>query len=244
MALTSNLMRALDEKDFDYDSNEDETEFNYDPNGEKGPAQWGRIHPEWGACSNGSMQSPIDLMSDSVDVVSHTWRIQRSYKPANATLSNRGHDMMLKWEGGAGSIEINGTEYLLKQCHWHSPSEHTIHGKRLPLETHMVHASLDGEVAVVGIMYMIGGPDSFLTSLQSVAGANEQDTVVGVVDPRNIKIGSMYYYSYIGSLTTPPCTENVLWAIAGKESDTNARPTQPINSRAVKILIPQVKDDV
>uniref|UniRef100_A0A6N2KQY3 Alpha-carbonic anhydrase domain-containing protein n=1 Tax=Salix viminalis TaxID=40686 RepID=A0A6N2KQY3_SALVM len=219
---------------------EEETEFNYDPNGEKGPAQWGRIHPEWGACSNGSMQSPIDLMSDSVDV--------------------------LKWEGGAGSIEINGTEYVLLQCHWHSPSEHTIHGKRLPLEAHMVHASLDGEVAVVGIMYMIGGPDSFLTSLtkqlQSVAGANEQDTVVGVVDPRNIKMGSMYYYSYIGSLTTPPCTENVLWAIAGKvstatreqvrllrvavhdESDTNARPTQPINGRAVKILIPQVKDDV
>uniref|UniRef100_A0A6N2L673 Alpha-carbonic anhydrase domain-containing protein n=1 Tax=Salix viminalis TaxID=40686 RepID=A0A6N2L673_SALVM len=241
---------------------EEETEFNYDPNGEKGPAQWGRIHPEWGACSNGSMQSPIDLMSDSVDVVSHTWRIQRSYKPANATLRNRGHDMMLKWEGGAGSIEINGTEYVLLQCHWHSPSEHTIHGKRLPLEAHMVHASLDGEVAVVGIMYMIGGPDSFLTSLQSVAGANEQDTVVGVVDPRNIKMGSMYYYSYIGSLTTPPCTENVLWAIAGKvstatreqvrllrvavhdESDTNARPTQPINGRAVKILIPQVKDDV
>ncbi|KAJ6715742.1 CARBONIC ANHYDRASE [Salix koriyanagi] len=85
---------------------EDEEDFNYDPNGEKGPANWGRIHPEWGACSNGSMQSPIDLLNERVQVVSHLGRLNRSYKPANATLRNRGHDMMLKWEGDAGSIDI------------------------------------------------------------------------------------------------------------------------------------------
>jgi carbonic anhydrase len=78
---------------------EDEADFNYDPNGEKGPANWGRIHPEWGACSNGSMQSPIDLLSERVDVVSHLGRLSRSYKPANATLRNRGHDMMVRKEG-------------------------------------------------------------------------------------------------------------------------------------------------
>ncbi|KAG6760699.1 hypothetical protein POTOM_033878 [Populus tomentosa] len=244
---------------------EDEAEFNYDPNGEKGPANWGRIHPEWGACSNGSMQSPIDLLSERVDVVSHLGRLSRSYNPANATLMNRGHDMMLKWEGAAGSIEINGTEYLLKQCHWHSPSEHTINGKSLALEAHMVHESLDGRVAVVGILYMIGRPDSFLSSLtkqlQSVAGTYERDTVAGVVDPRNIKIGSRKYYRYIGSLTIPPCTENVVWTIVRKvrtatreqvrmlrvavhdESDTNARQIQSINSRTVKLFRPEDKDD-
>ena len=37
--------------------------------------------------------------------------------------------MQLKWESGAGTIEINGTQYVLNQCHWHSPSEHTINGK-------------------------------------------------------------------------------------------------------------------
>ncbi|KAJ6369161.1 hypothetical protein OIU78_001510 [Salix suchowensis] len=200
---------------------EDEKEFDYNPNGEKGPAQWGRIHPdEWGACSSGSMQSPIDLLDERVDVVSHLGRLNRSYRPGNATLRNRGHDMMLKWEGGAGTIQINGTEYILNQCHWHSPSEHTINGKKFALEAHMVHESLDGKVAVVGIMYKIGRPDSFLSSLtkqlQSVAGSYERDTVVGVVDPRNIKIGSRKYYRYIGSLTIPPCTENVLWTMVKK----------------------------
>ncbi|KAJ6395332.1 hypothetical protein OIU77_020566 [Salix suchowensis] len=245
---------------------EDEKEFDYNPNGEKGPAQWGKIHPdEWGACSNGSMQSPIDLLDERVDVVSHLGRLNRSYRPGNATLRNRGHDMMLKWEGGAGTIQINGTEYILNQCHWHSPSEHTINGKKLALEAHMVHESLDGKVAVVGIMYKIGRPDSFLSSLtkqlQSVAGSYERDTVVGVVDPRNIKIGSRKYYRYIGSLTIPPCTENVLWTMVKKvrtatrdqvrllrvavhdDSDTNARPLQAINSRSVKLFRPEDKDD-
>lgn len=245
---------------------EDEKEFDYNPNGEKGPAQWGRIHPdEWGACSNGSMQSPIDLLDERVDVVSHLGRLNRSYRPGNATLRNRGHDMMLKWERGAGTIQINGTEYILNQCHWHSPSEHTINGKKFALEAHMVHESLDGKVAVVGIMYKIGRPDSFLSSLtkqlQSVAGSYERDTVVGVVDPRNIKIGSRKYYRYIGSLTIPPCTENVLWTMVKKvrtatrdqvrllrvavhdDSDTNARPLQAINSRSVKLFRPEDKDD-
>ncbi|CAK7332281.1 unnamed protein product [Dovyalis caffra] len=232
---------------------------------ETGPANWGRIHPEWSSCGNGSMQSPIDLLNERVQVVSHLGRLNRSYKPANATLRNRGHDMMLNWEDGAGTIEINGTEYVLKQCHWHSPSEHTIDGKRLALEIHMVHESQDGKIAVVGIMYTIGRPDSFLSSLteqlQSVAGTNERDTVAGVVDPRKIKIGSRKYYRYIGSLTIPPCSENVLWTIVRKvrtatkeqvrllrvavhdDSDTNARPLQPINSRTVKLFRPDDRDD-
>nr|TKR92021.1 hypothetical protein D5086_0000217650 [Populus alba] len=91
---------GVSQSDALYSNKEDETEFNYDPNGEKGPAERGRIHPEWGSCSHGSMQSPIDLMNDGVD------------KPSNSSLRNRGHDMMLKWEGGAGIIEINGSGYM------------------------------------------------------------------------------------------------------------------------------------
>ncbi|OAY38044.1 alpha carbonic anhydrase 7-like [Manihot esculenta] len=244
---------------------EDEREFDYKKYSEKGPARWGEIHPEWGVCSNGSMQSPIDLLHERVHVVSHLGRLNRSYKPSNATLKNRGHDMMLKWETGAGTLEINGTEYVLKQCHWHSPSEHTINGKKFALELHMVHESQDGKAAVVGILYTIGRPDSFLSSLTDrlrlVAGTGENETIAGIVNPKEIKIGSRKYYRYMGSLTTPPCTENVIWTIVRKvrtvtkeqvrllrvavhdESNTNARPVQLTNGRPVQLYRPDEKED-
>lgn len=72
-----------------------ESEFDYNENSPRGPARWGEIHPEWSACSNGSMQSPIDMSNERVNIVSHLGRLKRSYKPSNATLKNRGHDMMV-----------------------------------------------------------------------------------------------------------------------------------------------------
>ncbi|CAL1404240.1 unnamed protein product [Linum trigynum] len=245
---------------------EDEREFTYMPDGENGPNRWGEIHPDWHSCNSGKLQSPIDMLDERVDVVSHLGRLNRSYKAANATLVNRGHDMMMRWEGGAGSIRVNGTEYTLEQCHWHTPSEHTINGKRYAMEAHMVHESADGKIVVVGILYTIGRPDSFLQSIQhhleDVAGTKEDETTVGVVDPRDIKIGSRKYYRYIGSLTIPPCTENVTWSIVKKvrtvsreqlrllrvavhdDSNSNARPLQPKFGRKVNLFRPEEgKDD-
>ncbi|XP_058005247.1 alpha carbonic anhydrase 7-like [Hevea brasiliensis] len=242
-----------------------EKEFDYQKNSEKGPARWGELDPNWSTCSNGTMQSPINILKRSVKIVSHLGRLDRDYKPSNATLKNRGHDMMLEWESGAGNVEINGTEYVLQQCHWHSPSEHTINGRRYALEMHMVHKSQDGKVAVVGIIYKVGNPDSFLSSLRDhlrlVAGPREAEKVVGLVNPYDIRI-SRKYYRYMGSLTTPPCTENVTWTISKKvrtvakeqvrllrvavhhESGTNARPSQPTNGRLVQLYEPdEDKDD-
>ncbi|GLT54615.1 hypothetical protein SLA2020_278000 [Shorea laevis] len=237
---------------------DDELEFDYDEKSEKGPARWGELHPEWSMCKNGTMQSPIDLMDERVEIVSHLGRLKRSYSPSTANLNNTGHDIKLKWDGGAGYIEINETQYVLKECHWHSPSEHTINGKRFDLEVHMVHESLDG-IAVVGILYKIGPPDSFLSSLkdhlETISNTGEVVSA-GIVNPKNIKIGSRKYYRYIGSLTTPPCTENVVWTIVRKvrtvsqeqvrllrvavhdDAGTNARPLQPINRRLVHLYRP------
>ncbi|GMI92130.1 alpha carbonic anhydrase 2 [Hibiscus trionum] len=241
----------------------DEREFSYSATSPRGPARWGEIHAEWGACSHGKMQSPIDMSSERVDMISRLGSFKRSYKLTYAVLRNRGHDMMLRFEAEAGCIEINGTVYALRQCHWHSPSEHTINRIRYDLELHLVHESADGRIAVVGILYKIGAPDSFLSSLTDDLAAvtditgGERD--VGVIDPRVIKIGSGEFYRYIGSLTVPPCTENVLWNIAKKvrtvtweqlillrvavhdESNTNARPLQAINKRSIELY--RVDDD-
>ncbi|KAF8044255.1 hypothetical protein BT93_A2290 [Corymbia citriodora subsp. variegata] len=239
---------------------EDESEFSYDAGSERGPARWGQLRMEWGMCRNGSMQSPINLSSERVQVVAHLGRLKRCYKASNATLKNRGHDIMLRWEGGAGSIYVKGTQYLLQQCHWHSPSEHAINGRRFDLELHMVHESAEGKVAVVGVMYKLGRPDTFLSTImnhiEGITDTHEVERAIGMVNPKHIKIGSRKYYRYVGSLTVPPCTENVIWTIVQKvrtvareqvkllreavrdDAEFNARPLQPINTRSVQLFRP------
>ncbi|WCJ41001.1 alpha carbonic anhydrase 7 [Euphorbia peplus] len=234
---------------------EHEKEFDY-----QHPTGWGKIHPEWIACDTGTMQSPIDLSDDKVKVISQLepGALKRNYKPANAILKNRGHDMMLQWDiSGAGTIEINGTEYVLKQCHWHAPTEHSIQGKRYALELHMVHESQDGKYAVIGIMYQLGRPDPFLSclgnKLKEVAGITKEEIEVGTINPEEIQIDTGKFYRYIGSLTVPPCTESVTWTILRQlktvseeqvkllrvavhdKSDTNARPIQGLNGRDVHL---------
>ncbi|CAI9105040.1 OLC1v1003872C1 [Oldenlandia corymbosa var. corymbosa] len=240
-----------------------ESEFSYDEEDNLGPGNWGKIKPEWSLCSNGTMQSPIDLMNERVDVVSNLGQLHRDYKPSNTTLTNRGHDMMLSWVGDAGHIHINGTLYPLRQTHWHSPSEHSINGKRYDLEVHMVHQTPEEKIAVIGIIYKIGRPDPFLpmieNDMKALAHTTDLEKAVGILDPKQIKLGSRKYYRYIGSLTTPPCHQNVIWTIGKKvrtvsrhqlkmireaaHERTNARPIQPLNQRRVKMYRPNVEED-
>ncbi|PKI42835.1 hypothetical protein CRG98_036633 [Punica granatum] len=213
---------------------DDESAFTYTKGTDRGPEKWGLINPEWKACGHGKMQSPIDLLNRRVEVWSSLGKLKRDYKPAPATLVNRGHDIMVTWEGYAGKININGTYYNLRQCHWHSPSEHTLNGSRYNLELHIVHESSDGKVAVIGILYKYGRPDRFLTKLfhhisafghgknkhddEGHDGHEEKD--LGIVNPGEIKFGSRKYYRYMGSLTVPPCTEGIVWTISKKVTST------------------------
>lgn len=246
---------------------EDEREFDYTKGSEMGPEHWGDLHPEWMACKNGTMQSPIDMSNQRVELVPSSKRIRRNYKPQNATVNNRGHDIMLQWEGDAGSIMINGTEFDLQQAHWHSPSEHTINGRRYAMELHMVHRSVDvnmnERIAVISVLYKIGSPDPFLSQLaaniSSLRNQGDEHRHAGVINPNEIKISGRRFYKYIGSLTVPPCTEGVVWTISKKirtismdqvkllrdavhdYAENNARPLQLQNHRVVHLYGPEEK---
>eukprot|EP01018_Ginkgo_biloba_P013260 Gb_37901 [translate_table: standard] len=236
---------------------EDEREFEYEE-GPKGPQHWGELHEEWKSCGNGKYQSPIDVVKRRVQVYHDLGKLRRSYRPANATLINRGHDIMLKWPKGAGTIDIDGNKYTLNQCHWHAPAEHTVDGRRYPLEIHLVHQAEDNRTAVVGILYKYGRPDTFLNELMdeisAIADEENAEEQLGIVNPKHIKLGSRKYYRYVGSLTTPPCTEGVIWTIVKKVRTVsreqvralrtaaygrNARPIQATNGRVVQIYTPR-----
>ncbi|KAL6145756.1 hypothetical protein ACLB2K_056441 [Fragaria x ananassa] len=244
---------------------EDEREFDYLKDSEKGPKHWGELREEWAACKNGTLQSPVDLLSEIVEVHPNKGEVRLKYRPSNATIRNRGHDISIQWKlGDAGSMEINGTDYWLDQCHWHSPTEHTINGKIFDLELHMVHlipdAKVENNIVVVAYLYKIGKPDKFLSEvskdIKSMIDVKEERHR-GLVDPRNVRKGGAKFYKYKGSLTVPPCTEGVTWIIHKKlttvsreqmellreavhdSAELNARPLQALNRRDVHFHGPE-----
>ncbi|CAL4999301.1 unnamed protein product [Urochloa decumbens] len=240
---------------------EHEEEFSYAPGDKHGPEHWGEIKPEWAHCSAGKMQSPIDLHHERVSLVRGLGFLDHSYRPAEASIVNRGHDIMVRFEGDAGSLVINGTAYHLKQLHWHSPTEHTIDGRRYDLELHLVHESAEGKAAVIGILYEVGrGHDPLLHEMEPfirrIADKRDREERVGVVDPHAVRGRASVYYRYMGSLTVPPCTEGVIWTIVKRvhtvskhqlellreavhdDMEKNARPLQEVNSRDVSLFRP------
>lgn len=159
-------------------------------------------------------------------------------------------------------MKVDGKKYKLRQLHWHSPSEHTINGQRFAVELHMVHHSDDGNITVIAVLYRHGKPDPFLFQIKDKLAAlylegckaeKGEPLPVGLVDMRELKKGADRYFRYVGSLTTPPCTENVIWNIFGEIREMtkeqaaalraplhgsyrhNRRPTQPLNGRTVQL---------
>ncbi|GMJ14384.1 A. THALIANA ALPHA CARBONIC ANHYDRASE 4, alpha carbonic anhydrase 4 [Hibiscus trionum] len=224
--------------------------FNYDEGTLRGPSRWGTLKQKWENCSAGREQSPIDI--GTVQVSSQLGDLQRNYRSAQAVLRNRTEDVAVVFQGDAGSININGTVYKAVNCHWHSPSEHTFNGTRYPLEIHIVHRSDRNETAVVGILYRYGLPDPFIASiLLPILSLGREDIPLGLVNPEAIGFPGSSYYRYNGSLTTPPCSENVTWTVFKEikmvtpvgvealrrvlppQNRNNSRPTQPLNDRTV-----------
>ncbi|KAM3298126.1 hypothetical protein ACQJBY_039878 [Aegilops geniculata] len=239
---------------------DDESEFSYVCGAENGPENWGKIKEEWATCGTGLMQSPIDLSDRLASQAPHLGYLNHSYRPAEATMVNRGHDITVMFHGDAGSMWINGTAYHLRQLHWHTPSEHRVNGRQYNMELHMVHLSAENKAAVIGLLYKIGRRDHFLHELESylqrMANTNEKEENVGVVDPWVARGDGEAYYRYMGSLTTPGCDEGVIWTVIKRVAtvsseqlklladavhdgfDINARPLQKVNYRDISFFCP------
>lgn len=214
---------------------------------DNGPDVWGQLSSDYAFCSTGTRQSPVDIVNPEARNLPE---IVFNYSSSPLEIYNNGHTIGVAYDGSANWIEVEDTRYDLLQFHFHSPSEHTLGGKRFDMEMHLVHRNASGELVVVGVLIEAGrfngAFESMWLNLPSTAEGTR--TVRGVsVNAVDLLPSSRLCYRYDGSLTTPPCSEGVKWLLLKmpvqmSESqinafrniiDGNARPVQPLNGRQI-----------
>lgn len=205
----------------------------WDYMGIDGPEHWGMLDPGYMVCEKGREQSPIDVKtSQHPDALSP---LEFHYQSSPVHVVNNGHTVQVNYKAGS-MVLFNGEEYALRQFHFHDPSEHHIDGTRFPIEMHLVHQSPSGHLLVIGVLVQRGEHNPILdqagTWIEQKLGHRiplegediRSGLVLNMKDllPKN----TTHFYSYHGSLTTPPCSEGVQWIILKERVEISERQIQ------------------
>ncbi len=217
--------------------------------GSIGPERWGSLSDKFRLCEVGTHQSPIDFLQAEN---SRPDPVVPNYKKSAMTVINTGTTIEVRLSGG-NHMTVTGKRFDLKQFHFHSPSEHSIAGYHYAMELHFVHQALDGQLAVIGVFLMEENENPALRSVWDHIPPRPGEKISGpdvTLDPAALLPEVTEAYSYLGSLTTPPCTEGVTWYVAYEPVAVslaqvatfralfglNARPPQPFNCRTVTLF--------
>ena len=218
----------------------------WDYEGLGGPENWSRLDPNNKACGIGQRQSPIDIR-DGIKVDLEP--IVFNYRPSLFRIADNGHTIQVQLTDN--SITLTGKTYELVQFHFHRPSEEKVNGQRFDMVVHVVHKSDDGQLAVLAVLLERGNENPFIQTLWNNLPLEKNITVeppTTLINPSELLPESMSYYTYMGSLTTPPCTEGVLWLVMKQPVQVsaeqiqifsrlyknNVRPIQPAAGRLIK----------
>ena len=212
--------------------------------GEAGPEGWGELSADFKVCSLGLEQTPIDLKTA---IRAETGLVEPSFQPMPLTILNNGHTIQINCSPGSHSM-VAEKRFDLVQFHFHHPSEHLLSGRAFEMELHFVHKSAEGRLAVLGVFIRAGGESAALAPIWAAMPKQAGDPLTveaTTIDPAGLLPASREHFRYKGSLTTPPCSEGVLWTVfknpieASPEQirqfaelfPVNARPVKPLNSR-------------
>lgn len=217
--------------------------------GEGGPEAWGQLKSEFKTCAIGKRQSPIHI-EDGGTLQGPAEPIQFSYRASDGTVVNNGHTIQVDVVGD-NSITVRGATYKLLQFHFHHPSEERINNKAYSMVAHLVHRNAEGQLAVVAVLLDPGAANGLINKVWTYMPLDAGDKVrmpPGLLDLTELLPKDQRYYQFLGSLTTPPCTEGVLWLVLKQPTPVspeqiklfsqlypmNARPVQPVNGRPIR----------
>lgn len=214
--------------------------------GPSGPAHWHELNPEFKQCGVGQRQSPIDIR-DGIPVELDP--IQFDYKLSAFRVIDNGHTVQVNVEPG-NRIVVNGRRYDLVGFHFHRPSEERLNGRQFEMVAHLVHKDLEGKLAIVAVLIEEGKGHPIVQQVWNNLPLEKHTEQAGLqgLDLLQLLPEDRRYVTYMGSLSTPPCTEGVLWMVMKKPVSVsaqqisifsrlypmNARPVQPVGDRLIK----------
>lgn len=217
--------------------------------GDIAPDRWAELAPEFRLCGVGTRQSPIDIRDGiAVDLE----KIGFDYRPGAFSVLDDGHTVQVQVAPGS-SLSVMGRRYELQRLHFHRPSEERVNGRQFDMVAHLEHRDAEGRVAMLAVLLERGRDDQPQPFLQAVWGnlpleKGESLAAQVQLDPAQLLPADRSYYTYMGSMTTPPCSEGVLWLVlrqpvqvTAQQLDVfarlypmNARPLQAGSGRLIK----------
>lgn len=214
--------------------------------GKGAPENWGDLSPDWTTCKTGKNQSPVDIHAT---IKGNLPKLKMDYITEADSIVNNGHTIQVNTDD-TDEFSIDGKNFVLKQFHFHAPSENLLNGKSYPMEIHFVHADKEGQLAVVAVMVVEGKENPIVDKILKLVPKkiNEVKKIDVEFNFKSLFPKNKQYYRYSGSLTTPPCSEGVIWMVLKnpvemskkqiKEftallKNNNSRPLQPLNGRQI-----------
>ncbi len=180
------------------------------------PERWSTLNTDYAICDAGLNQSPIDLGAANArgDV-----ELETNFGETTGTVVFGEEKVQVDFPAGMG-MTSGGKSFNLIQVHFHTPSEHAVNGERTPLVAHFVHATDAGELGVLGVMFEEGEANPALAKITEHVG--HPSGMLATFDINDMVPDDLSVFRYMGSLTTPPCSEGVNWHVADEPLTASA----------------------
>lgn len=202
---------------------------------------WATLSPAYAACAAGTQQSPVAINAPQR---SSMLPLRFAYVSSPVIVQRRDKALLLQF-GGGSTVRSEGVDYTLRQIRFHTPAEHSIASRDLPLEMHFIHQAEDRRILIIAVQGQEGaGPEEGSEALARIAahlperGAPEKHMRL---DPGALLPDAQGYYAYTGSLSWPPCIEGVAWRVMKKPITVSRAQLQAISrltGRNARLLQP------
>ena len=217
--------------------------------GATGPAKWGTLDKSFEDCTDGQLQSPIDIPAKATRKGALP-SLLFDYQPSPLAIVDTGHMIRVNYAPG-NFVRVSGKKYELQYFEFHKPGEQKVNGKGNDMSVHLVHQAPDKKEGIVAIMLDTGAANALVkTVLDNLPKDKGKESAISgaTINAKDLLPKNKGYFTFSGSQTSPPCKEDVTWFVMktpvtvsadqiarfARAYPMNARPVQAVNGRDIQ----------